>query len=597
MIKKIIATSMMLGVFGFALRAQASSPEINSIFKKIDEAKSFFYDSKNTIVFENLADSGEKHTIDFSMNGVVLDQNNPATTDSATGMSLEYNGNLLESWLGEKNFTFKGSYKYKAANKTSYWRLGDVSEYLGDFIDLSKILGVWYKSSADTVNNPANYAEGSLGMMSQFLGVPISDSLNSDQEMSLEEKTIRSERIKAAFYEANIFELVGEATDTTLQDQPAKAYQFKLNKPEILNYYKAIKEIDGETINEDDVASMTDSIGKIGFETGELIVSDQAVSVAIETTVDESDSYNGSIKASVVLSRFNDPELYVAAPEKSQTFGDLLEGSREQARDARAVSDVKQIMTAAELYYNDAGRYPTKITSGQPIVFKEFTYMSKVPSAVAQAKDSICYNKPYKYKPNAKGTAYTLEYCLEGSSGSIPAGVNVATPGGIFDSKQTNSKTQRAKNLKIRQKQYQDLEKENNRPRPVIAKSNNNIRISNKVSSDIDYLREALKEYYKDAGQYPVTLVSGQPLKYGQITYISKVPAHLQYTDAEICKNAKLIYKAIKTGAKVTDYKLQYCREKESAFLAGLFGTTPAGQLTATKDEAGDEASGGFMGF
>lgn len=601
MIKKIIAISMMLGVFSIALRVQASSPEINSILQKIDGAKSFFYDSKNTLVYKDLTNNSETHTVDFSINGVVLDQNNPATTDSAAGMSLEYNGNLLESWLGEKNFIFKGSFKYKAANKTGYWRLGDISEYLGDFMDLSKYLDVWYKSSVNNTDNTDStnsYTQGSLGMVYMFLGMPNIGLSSSNKDLSPEEKIVKDEQIKAAFYQANIFELVGSGVDATLDDQPAKSYQFKINKPEVVAFYKTVKEIDGEAMTEEDIASLTTSAENINFDTGQLMVSEQKISIIFETTMDKVDSYNTVIKTSVELSRFDDPELYVEAPDKSQPFGDFLEGSREQARDARTISDVKQIQTAAELYYNDAGKYPSKIISGQPISFGDVTYMSKVPAPVEKAKDNFCFNKPYKYKINAKRTSYTLEYCLEkGSLDSAPAGINIATPAGWFDGSQANSKTQRAKNLKIRQKQYQDLEKENNRPRPAIAKSNNNIRISNKVSSDIDYLREALKEYYKDAGQYPATLVSGKPLKYGQATYISKVPAHLQYTEPTLCKDAKFIYKAIKTGGKMTDYKLQYCRESESAFLAGLLGTTPSGNLIATKDEAGDEASGGFMSF
>ncbi|MFH0856720.1 MAG: prepilin-type N-terminal cleavage/methylation domain-containing protein, partial [bacterium] len=40
-----------------------------------------------------------------------------------------------------------------------------------------------------------------------------------------------------------------------------------------------------------------------------------------------------------------------------------LNTARAKARDARRISDVKQIQTALELYYNDKGAYPVRATS------------------------------------------------------------------------------------------------------------------------------------------------------------------------------------------------------------------------------------------
>ena len=37
-----------------------------------------------------------------------------------------------------------------------------------------------------------------------------------------------------------------------------------------------------------------------------------------------------------------------------------LNNARQKSRDARRISDIKQIQTALELYYNDEGNYPVE---------------------------------------------------------------------------------------------------------------------------------------------------------------------------------------------------------------------------------------------
>ncbi|MFH0972699.1 MAG: prepilin-type N-terminal cleavage/methylation domain-containing protein, partial [Patescibacteria group bacterium] len=58
-----------------------------------------------------------------------------------------------------------------------------------------------------------------------------------------------------------------------------------------------------------------------------------------------------------------------------------LNNARQKSRDARRVSDIKQIQTALELYYNDANGYPSSIASGGAISYSGTTYMSVVPTA------------------------------------------------------------------------------------------------------------------------------------------------------------------------------------------------------------------------
>lgn len=102
-----------------------------------------------------------------------------------------------------------------------------------------------------------------------------------------------------------------------------------------------------------------------------------------------------------------------------------LNNARMKARDARRVSDVKQIQTALELYYNDNNSYPAAVTSGGAIG----TYMSVVPTNPTPL-DTGC-STGYTYTQTSSGASYTLVYCLGGITGGIGAGSHTATPSGI----------------------------------------------------------------------------------------------------------------------------------------------------------------------
>jgi len=104
-----------------------------------------------------------------------------------------------------------------------------------------------------------------------------------------------------------------------------------------------------------------------------------------------------------------------------------LNNARSKSRDARRVSDIKQIQTALELYYNDAGGYPSAVSQGGSIAWGTVTYMTIVPSNPGPGGTTYAYtadgSSPY--------STYHLLYNLEGSMGGILAGTHYATPAGI----------------------------------------------------------------------------------------------------------------------------------------------------------------------
>jgi len=104
-----------------------------------------------------------------------------------------------------------------------------------------------------------------------------------------------------------------------------------------------------------------------------------------------------------------------------------LNNARMKSRDAKRVSDIKQIQTALELYYNDQNGYPAVLNS---IVTGTVAYMAALPTNPTPV-DTGCTGSVYTYTSASPNSTYTLAYCLGGATGGITAGVHTAYPGSI----------------------------------------------------------------------------------------------------------------------------------------------------------------------
>ena len=117
-----------------------------------------------------------------------------------------------------------------------------------------------------------------------------------------------------------------------------------------------------------------------------------------------------------------------------------LNNARSKARDARRVADVKQIQTALDLYYNDAGHYPLNNIFASGTLFTTSsvigttTYMQIIPHAPTPTDGScnVAANT-YSYAVDNEGKAYNIGYCIGGPTGSMAAGYKCATPDGVFN--------------------------------------------------------------------------------------------------------------------------------------------------------------------
>jgi prepilin-type N-terminal cleavage/methylation domain-containing protein len=111
-----------------------------------------------------------------------------------------------------------------------------------------------------------------------------------------------------------------------------------------------------------------------------------------------------------------------------------LNSARQKSRDARRLADVRQVMTALELFYNDNNRYPVaaasvpQATDGTPAFS---TYLQVFPTAPAPADGSCGASNTYTYTAGVGQTSYALAFCIGAATGGFSAGAHSATQNGL----------------------------------------------------------------------------------------------------------------------------------------------------------------------
>ena len=109
-----------------------------------------------------------------------------------------------------------------------------------------------------------------------------------------------------------------------------------------------------------------------------------------------------------------------------------LGSARIKSRDGKRVADIRQMMSALDLYYNDAGSYPTLLATGDSIKTISATYMAVVPANPSPRNDGNCPSEDYSYTATgATPTTYSISYCLGGQTADLGSGTHTATPAGI----------------------------------------------------------------------------------------------------------------------------------------------------------------------
>lgn len=128
-----------------------------------------------------------------------------------------------------------------------------------------------------------------------------------------------------------------------------------------------------------------------------------------------------------------------------------LNSARAKSRDAKRLADVRQLASALELAFNDAGGYPTcancvvatpnavmgtgsgNMSANTSLGTFTFTptYIGLIPTAPVPPDGSCGANNSYQYAATQLGSNYTLSFCLGAATGGYSAGPHTLTPAGI----------------------------------------------------------------------------------------------------------------------------------------------------------------------
>ena len=578
--KKILITLICLLAAG---RVNAAAEPARQAYKLMAGANSFYYtlQSPVEITLRNSDGADALHRLNLKLSGVILDKKNSTSTDNAFAADLGYNGNFLEGLTGETSLRVGVESKTKKADGNFFFRINAYPEIVDDFVNLSALRGRWVVGPLDELGSMGESFDptGLLGNMITVAG---------ETSVSPEDSLARQKQMENAFFTSRALQLLSNTPAVLPDGAPAIKSIIKVDKQGIMEYAVQAGKILGQPLDASQVKDLQQQLDYLTFGDLELTAGASAVRTVWNLSYkDTADSQQPVIKARIdlLVKNINDPKLKVVAPTGALSIdgvmamldGGTLTEARVKAQDARTISDVKQITTALEMYYNEAGDYPKAIAIGKPIAYGGNTYMEKVPAGSGQGKADPCNNIKYKYK-YIKAGDYTLQYCLNGQVGSIPAGIKMATPSGIYD--ETKVKVSSAAIAKALNAQLALAEKQVMARHDLIAKSGNNVRISIQTDKEAKFIIQALDAYFSQAGQYPASLTSGKSLVYKSVSFIRKIPSAARYKNAVLCPGAKYEYTPIKSKGKVVDYKFRYCIESAPQFLGS--STSNSGWLTYT---------------
>ena len=111
-----------------------------------------------------------------------------------------------------------------------------------------------------------------------------------------------------------------------------------------------------------------------------------------------------------------------------------LNSARAKSRDARRVADIRQILTATELYFNDCGNYPSALATGTNNGCTGVTlgtFLSQIPTNPTPGGATYVYTATPAACSGTTCTGFTLTFSLEGPTGGLASGAHTASPAGI----------------------------------------------------------------------------------------------------------------------------------------------------------------------
>lgn len=333
---------------------------------------------------------------------------------------------------------------FRSVDKKNYLKVNELPP-LG-FFDASKVAGSWISIDEKTLKDQLGGVSSDL-----FFSELEENKMTGEETVKMSDE--KKEKIRSLFFNEDFIKITKVLPMEKIGGVKTHHYAYAVDKTKLVDVLLKIEDIinvNKPKLENDnpfglvkrDPADYISAVGDIiEFINGEIWIGKKD-SLLYKSSVNISiKGYGAKANITMVLERgnFNSP-VEVQVPEGVKTVEEILDEvmgeSRMQARDAKRMSDLRQIQTALELYYTDNSSYPIQLQVlalgvGQATcmgssgwgVNCENPYMGIIPTDPK--------NNYYTYI-SLDGKSYELRAKLEGEWNGL-VGELVASPTGIVD--------------------------------------------------------------------------------------------------------------------------------------------------------------------
>lgn len=384
--------------------------------QNFQNVKSFDYSGKITV---DVTSEGDLFSRSTWVRDLQLIPDERVAGSTSTRFGIDFTGSTdvtdekypktdLEVNINADIFTF--GFNVRVLGKTVFLKFDQIPEIAEG---ATQYAGVWIKADLEEISKQ-------FGMEINLKnGQP---DLTEGQEQQLEDL------VKNAHFFSGITKLAGDVID----GENMHHYALAIDKQGLKNYLDEVNRIVASA------GGFTDGYSEVfdGIEFSNVEVwvgkSDKMIhrisGVVYQKPTSSSIDPSGSLNFLMNFKNFNNPksiEEPVDARNIMDVINEFMGDAQSKSRDARRLSDIRQMMTGLEIYYNEYGKYPGKLTDMK-------TILPVLPAAPTPA-DGNCTEEQnsYIYKPKPSREDYTLTFCLGTSAGGFGAGPHSASFKGI----------------------------------------------------------------------------------------------------------------------------------------------------------------------
>ena len=573
------------GYWGYSTYMTPSAEKVlYKSFQKMKDLDSFAYESVTRLDFPIDADmldddpmgilggilSGDSMEIRLTMVGA---------TDSADEENVK---NKMDLELSAGDMFSLGA-KTLSVNDTLYFNINKIPVIFNMFMDLSEIKDKWIKYDA---GEPLE------------TGLDLPEISESEEEFEKIWQVIKDNLYKIIIVKENL-------GVEGIVDVEGKVYHYKLGTSE-----KKIKSLLEEiklVVDEEQQESIEDAIQNMDGDKDWDKITEREIDVWI-----------------------GKKDYYLKKVEFKTSFKNPFDEMSGSSLDARRISDIKQIQTALEMYFNDASSYPVSpdpVTLGQgnfkAICFSETGLSGFLGSFMDCEGNSfmnvIPTNGEYVYQ-SFDGLDYTINFVINSNISGFKAGMLSASPSGLTQETVIEEKEEEIDTSNDMKFIFSLLMKDFNKPIEIqepedfttieqfledmmgglVGTALGNARAKSRDAkriSDIKQIQTALELYFMDQNSYPAVsnpVVLGKnnfqvlcdsgfqttTESCGTITYMGQVPSNPEPGGQDYLYNFM----------NESDYTITFAIEESTGgFKEGKLKATNSGIIQLTEEEFDDE--------